>query len=559
MPLLSVAFCHTSCLNIDQATAYMFRKVGLQTKIILIFASAMVILVGISTVLAMFLTRQPVEEEVYRRALTQARLTAHNLVNDNALNNPQALVRMLKQMQHDVPGVKQSDVYLHDAQHTLIATTDPAATHLELDHIPNINDTTWALQHLHEFERANQDQYTIETPHGKYWIIGTVLKSNGRIVGCLNLKVSKLRSNVITQDIVEGNLLLMLASLAALILIVNGFFLRSVRGPVKEMIRVMEAAEGGQLDVRARAQSQDEMGQLADHLNHMLNRIENFSRDLGRKVQEATAELARRNADLKRINEELFETQKSLARSERLAVAGQLAASLAHEIGTPLNSISGHVQLMARRKTGDEVLDRRLHTIEKQIENIVRIVKQLLSWTRKFDLHLELVDLRRVIEDAAMLSSPALELKKIDLQTECPTHCPAIFGDAGYLQQVFLNLINNSMDAMPRGGSLRIRLQPPNPNHPSQVVIELQDSGEGIAPETLNHIFDPMFTTKRMGTGAGLGLAICQQIVRQHGGEITVRSQPRQGACFTITLPLDCRERMEASVGPGAAVGSARS
>ncbi|MGH9432257.1 MAG: sensor histidine kinase [Terriglobia bacterium] len=534
-------------------------RFGLLTKIIIIFASAIIVLVGVSTVLAMILTRQPVEEEVYRRALTQARLTAQHLVNDRALNNPQNLVRILKQMQHDVPGVKQADVYLHDPKHTLVATTDSKGPHLELDNVPGINDTTWANQHLHEFERANQDQYTIETPDGKYWIIGTVLRVNGRIAGCLNLKVSKLRSDVITQDIVEGNLLLMLASLVVLILIVHGFFLRSVRGPVKEMIRVMEAAEGGQLDVRARAQSQDEIGRLAGHLNRMLGRIENFNSDLGRKVQDATSELARRNAELTRINEELFETQKSLARSERLAVAGQLAASLAHEIGTPLNSISGHVQLMARRKTGDAGLDRRLHIIEKQIENIVRTVKQLLSWTRKFDLHLEPVDLCRVIEEAAMLSSPALELRKIDLRAECAADCPPIYADAGYLQQVFLNLINNSMDAMPHGGLLKIRLRQTAAGASDQVIVEVEDSGEGISPETLNHIFDPMFTTKRLGTGAGLGLAICHQIVRQHGGDIIVRSKLHEGACFTISLPVDCRERVETAPALGSVVGSSRS
>ncbi|MGH9454767.1 MAG: sensor histidine kinase, partial [Terriglobia bacterium] len=211
------------------------------------------------------------------------------------------------------------------------------------------------------------------------------------------------------------------------------------------------------------------------------------------------------------------------------------------------------------RKTGDAGFDRRLHIIEKQIENIVRTVKQLLSWTRKFDLHIEALDLRHVIEEAAMLSSPALELRKIDLQTECEEDCPAIFGDPGYLQQVFLNLINNSMDAMPRGGLLKIRLRHEPKVDPGQVIVEVEDSGEGIAPETLNHIFDPMFTTKRLGTGAGLGLGICHQIVRQHGGDISVRSKPREGTCFTILLPVDCQERVETPQGPSSMVGSTRS
>ena len=163
------------------------------------------------------------------------------------------------------------------------------------------------------------------------------------------------------------------------------------------------------------------------------------------------------------INKELFDTQKNLARSERLAVAGQLAASLAHEIGTPLNSISGHVQLLARRKTNDESTARRLLVIEKQVENIVRTVKQLLSWTRKYELRLERLDLARVLEDTVLLASPVLDLRKIRVQMNLAKDCPKIYGDSGYLHQVFLNLINNSTDAMPRGGELRIVLRAPAP------------------------------------------------------------------------------------------------
>ncbi len=523
------------------------RRLGLQTKIIILFIIAVVCLLAGSTFIATFMTRQPVEEEVYRKALAQARLAAQNLVNDQVLHNPHDLARLLRQTQKDAPGVQQADVYLHEGNHPLIATTVPSGYHLELDRIPNIENTRWASDHLNEFERPNDSQYTIETDDGKYWIISTQLVERGEAVGCLNLKVSKLRSDVITQRIVEGNFLLMLSSLVVLILVIHGFFLKSVRAPVKEMVRVMESAEGGQLNVRARTGSEDEIGQLARHLNRMLERIENFNNELGRKIKDATAELEQRNLELTRINEELFETRKSLARSERLAVAGQLAASLAHEIGTPLNSISGHVQLMARRKTGDEATDRRLPIIQKQIDNIVRTVKQLLSWTRKYDLHLESLDMRRILEESVLLSSPALELRKIHVRTDFPAGRPRIYGDVGYLQQVFLNLINNSMDAMPHGGLLQFRLICPVNGEDRALAIEVEDSGEGISPENLTHIFDPMFTTKRMGTGTGLGLAICNQIIRQHGGAIEVESKLGRGTRFRITLPLDCRERAEAS------------
>ena len=522
-------------------------RFGLQSKIIIIFAAVVMSVLGVSTYIASLLTRQLVEEAIYRKALAQARATADHLLGENDLQNPEGLLRLLRQMQHDFPGVKQSDVFLHGGATRLVASTDPPGAHQELDAIQGIED-------YNEFERPDDDQITIETPDGKYWVMSTVLRSRGRPIGCLTLTVSKSSSNAVIAGLVRRNLLLMLASLLAVMLATHVFFLRNVHRPVKEMIRVMEGAEGGQLDVRARVKSLDEVGQLAEHLNRMLDRIRNFNNELAGKVHEATAELAERNDELTRINEELFETRKSLARSERLAVAGQLAASLAHEIGTPLNSISGHVQLLARQKTGDEAADRRLHIIENQIENIVRTVRQLLSWTRKFDLNLQPLDLRRVLEECVLLSSPALEARKIKVRMERGAAVPEIYGDAGYLQQVFLNLINNSMDAMPRGGALRLRLQYPaalrrdavgRENSKPLVSIEVEDTGEGIPREMLVHIFDPMFTTKRIGTGAGLGLAICQQIVQQHGGAIAVESELHRGTRFTLELPLDCRERHE--------------
>jgi two-component system, NtrC family, sensor kinase len=529
------------------------RRLDLQTKIIIIFVVAVVCLLAVSTFIAMILTRQPVEAEVYHKELTQAELAAHNLVNQQALGNPQSLLRILKQMQHDMPGVRQADVFVHTRGHTLLATTDPAGKHQELDNIPGINDSSWASDHLNGYRHPQPHQYSMDSPRGNFWIMSIGLREGGQEVGCLQLTVSKLRSDVITQRIVEDNFLLMLGSLVVLIFVVHWFFLRRVRAPVKEMVRVMEVAESGQLHARARSGSQDEIGQLAAHLNRMLARIENFNNELGQRVKDATMELERRNRELTQINDELFETQKTLARSERLAVAGQLAASVAHEIGTPLNSISGHVQLMARRKTGDEATDRRLQIIQKQIDNIVRTVKQLLSWTRKFDLHIEPVDIRRVLEESVMLSSPALETRKIKVHTHLPGDGPHIYGDVGYLQQVFLNLINNSMDAMPRGGTLDIRLMCPASGEPRNVTVVVKDTGEGITPENLAHIFEPMFTTKRLGTGAGLGLAIANQVIRQHGGTIEVASELNRGTQFTITLPLDGNEREPT---PGAALAA---
>jgi signal transduction histidine kinase len=516
----------------------MFERLSLQVKVIGIFAATVMVVLVVSTLIATFLTRDPVEGELYRKALAQARQTARQIAAPDTLARPDILGPALRQLQHDSPGIMQADVFVHDPTHHLVASTNPHGQHLELDFIPNVES-------INEYFRPNEEQESVETENSKAWIISTTISAQGEPIGCLILTVSRSNLNAITWDLVMRNLLLMIASFVVVVLVIHFFFLRAVRRPVKEMIRVMQSAEGGQLTVRARLQSWDEIGLLAAHLNRMLRRIENFSNEMGRKVEEATSEVAHRNEELRRINEELFETQKNLARSERLAVAGQLAASLAHEIGTPLNSISGHVQLLARRKSNDEATARRLLVIEKQVENIVRTVRHLLSWTRKFELRMDLVDMGHVIEDAILLSSPVLELRKIRVVLNLAKGCPKIYGDSGYLHQVFLNLINNSADAMPRGGELRIDLRAPGAEESREVEVVLADTGTGMARETLAHIFDPMFTTKQIGTGAGLGLAICDQIVRQHAGTINAQSEPGHGTTFTIRLPLDCREKVE--------------
>lgn len=521
---------------------------GLQSKIIIFAAVAFVSVVSVSTYIAMLLTRTTVEEMIYLKALAQARATAHQVVSRHSLQNPEGLRQALQQIQTDLPGVQQADVYLHDVEHRLVATTNAAGQHLELDN-------TLGVENYFEFERPDEETITVETRDGKSWIIGATILDHERPIACLNLKVSKSQTSRVTRGLVLRNLVLTLAGISVVVLVIHLFFLKRVRGPMKEMIAVMESAEGGQLDVRAAVASEDEIGQLARHLNQMLSRIENFNTELGRKVNEATAELAHRNEELAQINQELFETQKILARSERLAVAGQLAASLAHEIGTPLNSISGHVQLLARRAAGDEGMARRLAIIENQIEHIVRTVKQLLSSTHTPELKIEAVDLRRVVRDCVALSSPALQHRKIRVRLDLAADVPPIGADAGYLQQVFLNLINNSMDAMPQGGELKLRVTFPEGGQ--FVLTDFEDTGHGMKPETLARIFEPMFTTKRMGTGTGLGLSICDQIIRQHGGTISVESEPGRGARFRILLPLEGRAKLEPAVPAARAVGAA--
>lgn len=259
----------------------------------------------------------------------------------------------------------------------------------------------------------------------------------------------------------------------------------------------------------------------------LLTQISGFNEELRREVAAATLELST-------ANNALLQTQQRLTRSERMAVVGQMAASLAHEIGTPLNAISGHMELLAASHPDHADSQRRIEIISKQLDFIVGIVKRLLEWTHERQLVLQPVDLNALVREVFWLVSPALEKSGITHELNLDEALPLLYVDRDGLQQVFLNLINNSVDAMPRGGRLSVStlLDPQT----SSAELLFSDTGTGIDPETLEHLFEPMWTTKT--SGGGFGLSIAHEIVAEHGGQIEAKSDSSGGASFRLTLPL---------------------
>jgi signal transduction histidine kinase len=253
---------------------------------------------------------------------------------------------------------------------------------------------------------------------------------------------------------------------------------------------------------------------------------------LEERVSEATGEIAERKEQLEDANLRLFEMQRQLTQLERLAAAGQLAAQFAHEVGTPLNLISGHVQLL-RARTGDDRMIKRLDVIAGQIERITQIVRSMLDSTRRPRPQLEAVDLNDLLAQILDATQPTLVARNVELQTQMSAGLPSIPADPDQLQQVFINLINNSLDAMPEGGMLRVATT----RNTGCLVVKLSDNGQGIAEEQIDLIFDPMFSTKQ-GRGTGLGLTIVKQIISEHNGDVTVESAPGKETTFRISLPL---------------------
>jgi two-component system, NtrC family, sensor kinase len=332
--------------------------------------------------------------------------------------------------------------------------------------------------------------------------------------------------------------------------------------PIKELVGAMQRAQAGSLDVEVVPHGVDELAQLAMHFNRMLWRIrqdtaekeklltqiQQFNAELQGKIQQATRILELRNQELLHVNEALFHSQRQLAQWERMAGMVYQSAAIAHEIGTPLHSIAGYIHLLLTDERLPDDAKRRLRVIESQMDRISETLRTMLASAKQPQPQVEPLDLNALLRDLIHLTSPGMSRSGIDVRTELQDDLPLILADSNQLQQVFLNLIANAVDAMPAGGELHVktaieeaddtRWDLPGPDRRRCVAISIRDTGQGIAEEYLSRIFDPFFTMKAAGQGTGIGLAVSAQIIHAHGGSIAVQSQPGEGSAFTIRLPL---------------------
>ncbi|NCD33694.1 MAG: PAS domain S-box protein [Spartobacteria bacterium] len=227
--------------------------------------------------------------------------------------------------------------------------------------------------------------------------------------------------------------------------------------------------------------------------------------------------------------------------SERLQAITLLAASVAHEIGNPLNSLTIHLQLLHRemnelsRSEDTEALQELLHVASHEVERLDQILNQFLSALRPVPLELTRLHIDTVLQECLDFLAQEISDRYINLKVTAEETTPSIQGDANQLKQVFFNLIRNAIQSMTPGGQLTVELT----SNDRFVIIAFVDTGSGISPEHMGHIFEPFQTTKHDGNG--LGLMIVQRIIRDHGGEIEIQSKPDQGSTFTIHLPREDR------------------
>jgi PAS domain S-box-containing protein len=234
--------------------------------------------------------------------------------------------------------------------------------------------------------------------------------------------------------------------------------------------------------------------------------------------------------DLKRLEEQLIQ-------AEKLAAMGQMLAGVAHELNNPLTAILGVTELLRERQGLEDTVKRQLDLTHRQARRAARIVQNLLEFSRPAAPQKNPLDVNSLIERTLQLHEHSLRRNNVEVDFQPHNGLPAVIGDANQLIQVFLNLITNAEHAIREvreTGRIQIRVAPLG----GHICVTVQDDGIGIAPEAVQRLFDPFYTTKRPGGGTGLGLSICMSIIREHGGSIDVETLPAGGSAFSVFLPI---------------------
>lgn len=232
--------------------------------------------------------------------------------------------------------------------------------------------------------------------------------------------------------------------------------------------------------------------------------------------------------------EELRKTQKQLIQSEKLAALGQLSARVAHEVNNPLGIIKNYLELLGIETAQSDSGTEYIGIVREEVDRITRIVKQLLNLHRPDAGEMKKTDVKQVLEETLLLVTKQLEERNIEIVRQYRADSSLVKASAAQIKQVFLNLIMNSSDFMPGGGTITVTLETGG----DDLIMRFEDTGEGIPEDDLPNVFEPFFTARKEDSGTGLGLTICENIVTKHGGSIRAGNREDGGCVFTISLPI---------------------
>ena len=365
-----------------------------------------------------------------------------------------------------------------------------------------------------------------------------IIDSYGKRVGMLYvgfLEAPFTRAKYATIAIILVTFLVITAALVPIFL----RWARAIFKPLERMTDTIEKVESGDLGARTGlVTANDEIGLVASHLDHLLDRLEVRDRQLREWNEELNARVDARTRELQLANRQLEATTKQLIVSEKLATIGEVTAGVAHEINNPIAVMQGNLDVI-RSLMGEKgnLARTEFNLLDEQIHRVSQIVTRLLQFAKpeEYAGYVERHAVDKVISDSLPLVRHLLNKARIAIVRD-DRSVRLVLMNRTELQQVLVNLIVNAIHAMPDGGMLTLRTSDADLDGRPGIAIAVIDTGVGMAPDVMQRVFDPFFTTKRR-EGTGLGLSISQTLVTRQGGRISAESEPGKGTAFTVWLP----------------------
>ena len=519
---------------------------SISAKLIGSLLAVMVVIFALLGYLNIRLHRQHLEAATLASAERVSDVIKHSTTYYMLRNDREGLYHAIQTMA-DEPGMVK--VRILDQQGRVSYSTDPA----EVSHV--LDKTAEACYGCHTqsqpLARLNRpDRFRIYRTGGQR-VLGIITPienqpscSNAechahpagqQVLGVLDTNLSLAKTDA-QLKVSSARMLYYTAGALLIVAVLSWLFVWRVVGkPIKALEKGTEHLSQGELGYQIEVQSHDEVGDLAHSFNGMSLQLRAANEEIVTWAKTLEDRVEQKTKELKRAHDHMLHVEK-------MASIGKMAAVVAHEVNNPLSGILTYAKLLRKwvasgqveREKREEAMQC-LELIASESRRCGELVKNLLTLSRTAPMNVQSTDLRTVIDRCLLLVRHPLELGGIQLHLNLAEDVPRVPCDPAQMEQVFLALIMNAIDAMPRGGNLWIETALSNDE--TEIKIQVRDDGAGIAPDVLAQIFEPFLTTKESGHGVGLGLAISRGIVERHHGRIEVESELGRGTTFTVTLP----------------------
>ncbi len=476
-------------------------KSSLKTKIWIFITITVAIVVGLASYSTMHVLERQMVRSVEERS-NDAEKAILNALEKMMLSKPKNVIKGLKNLLSTLPH-KNVSVSIADSSGRIIVSTDTTKIVGEPERLSWLKSGINTSRYL----KSQQKVIAIRPIMIREKCRSCHLATQPRL-GLLEIAVSTKELNTRLGEIRNLILLNSLAVFIAISLVLGFLLNRLISKPLRILTNSMKEVEKGNLTARSLMHRSDEIGLLSNCFNSMVSRLQDMLKEIEIKYQ------------------------KELQHADRLSTLGELAAGIAHEIRNPLAAISGAIHVQTMEMESDDPNRKVMEEIQEEITRLDKSLKSFLAYSRPSKPQFALSDLHELIERAITLCIRSGQFSGIKLKKEFAQSLPPMYLDPFLIQQVFVNIIINALQAMDHEGALTIKTEKIEDKF---IRITVKDTGHGMPPDIANQIFQPFFSTKAQGTG--LGLAIAHRIIEQHHGKISVQSTLGKGTVFLIELP----------------------